>query len=103
MTESDWKARLREAIEGDSRSKREISTAAGLGYNYISQVLSDSKTPTVDNFVKLCRVLGVSPIYIMTGADVTPELETLLDAWARTPPFRRRAVLALIREDPQSE
>lgn len=99
MNESDWKERLQVAIERDSRSKREISTAAGLGYNYISQVLADSKTPTVDNFVKLCRVLGVSPLYILTGAEMTPDLEAMIEAWSQLPLRRQKAYLLLMRDD----
>lgn len=100
MDESGWKKRLHEALANDGRSYREISRAAGLSYNYVSQVFTDRKSPSIDNFIAICRTLGVSPIHIITGAEVTPETEALLEAWAQVPSYRRKALLSLISERP---
>lgn len=100
MVESNWKTRLQAAIDRDGRSRREISTAAGMSYNFISQMFLDGKAPSIENFTKLCLTLGVSPIYVLTGAEMTPETEILLERWAKVPSHRRRALLSLLSEDP---
>jgi len=100
MTDDGWINRLREARAKDGRSLRAISMAAGVGENFLSQMLRYGKAPSIDNFIKVCRALDVSPIHILTGAPVTPEMEALLEAWAKVPSYRRKALLALITEQP---
>ena len=63
----EWRERLREAIERDRRSGRQIGTDAGLSINFVSQVLTSDKSPTVDNLLKLCEALCISPVYVLTG------------------------------------
>lgn len=45
-----------------------ISLAAGLGENYVQQLVKDRKKPRIDSFVKLLEALGrTDAIYIITG------------------------------------
>lgn len=104
MGDSGWEKRLKEALAKDRRSYSAISKAAGLSRNFVSQMFTDEKAPSIDNFAAICRVLGVSPIYIWTGAPMTPEMEILLERWAQLAPDRKVAILALMdtmRDDPQ--
>ena len=73
--EAEWKTRLRLAIANQAEegtSMRAISERSGLGPNYISQMLFNQKTPSVDKFLQICAVLHVSPTYILTGLHLTP-------------------------------
>lgn len=98
MAESfDWKGRLQEAVTKDGRSRREISAAAGMSYNYLSQILSDEKMPKIENIEKVCRALGVSPVYILSGIDITPRVEELIRIFSEAPEHLQLAMLALLR------
>jgi len=73
MNESDWKTRLQVAIDSDGRSRAAICEAAGLSRNYIGSIYTDGREPTVSKFITLCVALNVSPAYIISGVDATPE------------------------------
>lgn len=61
---------------------REISIAAKLGPNYLSEALKKNpdkrKDMTLSNFSALVQELGVSPLYIITGIRLDPFRERLL-------------------------
>lgn len=66
---SGWFERLVEVIEADDREYKAISQAAGLGQNYVQQLVKDGKDPTIGKFLAIMDVLGERHIeYIMTGA-----------------------------------
>lgn len=96
MGESGWEKRLRAELVRDGRSYSAISQAAGLGRNFISQMLKNHKAPSIDNFAAICRTLQVSTIYVWTGAPVTLETENLLERWTELEPDHQAAVLALM-------
>jgi hypothetical protein len=74
-----WRKRMVDAIKADGRSYREISLKAKLGPNYVTQLLApNSRGPTVSAFVKLLGVIKASPVYILTGAEMTADAEELL-------------------------
>lgn len=93
----DWKGRLQEAVAKDGRSRREISTAAGMSYNYLSQILSDEKMPKIENLENVCRALGISPVYILSGIEITPRVEELIRIFSDAPEHLQLAMLALLR------
>lgn len=57
---------------------RAISLAAGLGPNYLSEVLTKGKEPGVEKVAKLCAELDISFSWLVTGAAVGPEAEEYL-------------------------
>jgi transcriptional regulator with XRE-family HTH domain len=79
-----WLSRLVAEIEkcqdgGKGTAYRQISISAGLGPNYVSQLLGENwKTPSFDNVVRLCEALNISITYLVTGAEMTRFDEDLL-------------------------
>lgn len=58
MASDDWFTRLKEAIAADGRSHKTISLAAGLGQNYVQQMIHKSQPPKLPTLDKLLEVLG---------------------------------------------
>jgi len=88
--------RLEAAIANDGRSLREISKAAGLGENYLNQLLKDGKTPRVDSLLKIARALNSSFYWLVEGVDVSPDAEEIARKVIQLPPAEREAVMALV-------
>jgi len=79
----DWFDRLEKAVLADGRDMKALSLAAGLGQNYVQQMLKDRKEPRIGTFVKLLGVLGrSSAIYIITGSEFSPIDQQLFEAAA---------------------
>ena len=78
MQNADWLKRLICAVEEDPRTFQAISLAAGLGQNYVSQMVKRRTMPTTNAVLQLCRVLGKSPNYIFTGADIDADASEFL-------------------------
>jgi hypothetical protein len=76
--DSDWRRRLRDAIDKDGRKPRAISLAAGLGPNYLGQLLNKDKEPGLEKFIRLCDELHVSAISILLGGDLSAEDEEVM-------------------------
>lgn len=77
--DDEWRERLREVIEADGRSLRAISKAAGVGDNYVQQMLKDEKDPTFPRLAKVLNALGTgATLYVISGLRLTPEVETFL-------------------------
>ena len=94
MTEANWKTRLLVAIEADGRSRASICAAAGLSRNYIGSIYTDGKEPTVPKMLLLCKALNVSPAYIISGIDASPETARLMEALTADP--EKTAALAAL-------
>lgn len=97
MHDGKWRERLALAMAARGLKKREVSLAAGLGAGYVHSVLSDGKEPTIDRFLKVCDVIGVSLTHIIYGFDVSAEDEEFLKLLASAPVQERAAMLALLR------
>lgn len=96
----NWRKRLIEAIEKDERSYRALSLDAGLGPNYVNQLLApNSRGPTASALIKLLNALKVSPTYIITGSPLSPEMEELLDLAARMSPDSREKLIDFLRSE----
>jgi phage repressor protein C with HTH and peptisase S24 domain len=54
----DWFTRLKEEIAADGRSYKVISLAAGLGQNYVQQMVAKDQPPKIPTLEKLLAVLG---------------------------------------------
>lgn len=80
--EREWRDRLVAAIKNAldaGQSGRDISRAAKLGPNYVSQFLSsDTRAPRLDEFFRLMEVLDVSPAAILLGFEMDRETQELL-------------------------
>ena len=92
--ENGWETRLREVIKADGRSMNELSEAAGLGRNYVQQMLTYEKRPGADKLAQLLDALGeAQALYVYTGLRVTAdELAFLSLVSQMTPKVRDRAI-----------
>lgn len=77
-----WRERLSEAIDESGRSPRSISLGAGLSDSYIAQIFNKGVEPTVAKLEAICNELDISLTWVMTGVEITPEVERLMSAWA---------------------
>lgn len=100
MDDDGWKTRLTAAInhnlQVNNRSANELSIIAGLGRNYLADYFNTGREPKLPAFLKLCRAMGVSPIYILLGVELDPQAEELLSVWRLMTPEEREALLRLI-------
>jgi len=97
MSDDEWRPRLEAAVGGDGRSLRDISLAAGLSHGYLHGILRNGKEPTLDRFIRICAEVNVSLTHVLTGADVSPATEAILEALESDPGARERVLLALRR------
>ena len=72
-------------MESDERSDRQLSIAAGLGENYVQQFKKDSKNTGAQAVIKLCEALGLSPVYVFCGIEITPEDEETIRMLSELP------------------
>lgn len=93
-----WQERLEDAVRKDGRKPRSISIAAGLGPNYLSEVFTKGKVPSVDNLLKLCAELHVSATFVLTGSEVSPESEEMLSLLAGLDVEAQSTLLNLARQ-----
>lgn len=84
MTEAKIIERLKAAQVASGLSRTEVSLRAGLGKNYFGQMM-DGRSPTVEYLIKVCEVLNVSPLEIMTGVPLSRDLQRLLEMSAKAP------------------
>jgi transcriptional regulator with XRE-family HTH domain len=56
-----------------------MSERLRLGKNFISQMLTkDGRSPSVDNLIAISKVIGASPLYILTGLKMSGRAERAL-------------------------
>lgn len=101
--ERAWKARLIAAVEGATadkkRSMRDICREAGVGPNYLSQLMTDpDRAPRLDEFFRLTEALGVSAIQILTGVEMSQLDEQILQVVAPMSEEAKKGLLAAFRE-----
>lgn len=60
-----WRDRLHERLTATGRSMRDVSLKAGLGPNFVHEVISKGKEPGIQNLIALADELGVSMSYLM--------------------------------------
>lgn len=91
--QNEWFARLIEAIEADGRSMNDLSLSAGLGRNFISQMKSAGKVPSLENFGALLSALGdEATYYVLIGVRASREdLEAMLALQGLSPRARSLA------------
>lgn len=103
MIEQDWQMRLVSAIEASGRPMSVISREAGLGPNYVHQMIKYRKMPSADAVVRLCRVLRVSLTYIFTGIEMTADEQEILMRIVSLRPDQKQSLLAFVRSLQQQD
>lgn len=98
MEKADWRERLIAAIHKDGRSYRALALAAGLGPNYVFQFIDRGTAPTMPGLLALCKVLEISPLYILTGVAATPSTDELISLVADMDPEQIDALVRLVRQ-----
>lgn len=93
-----WRNRLDDAVKASGRSRRAISLAAGFAENYLIMVIDKGRNPSVENLVDLCSAIGVSPVWVILGHDITPEDERIVRALQDNPQLRSVILAALSGE-----
>lgn len=86
MKKIEWWDRFEAAINADGRAYRQISLAADLGENRVSQILKKGPIfpgPSAEVVKRICEAINVSLTYVYTGAQMTPEMEEILASLAK--------------------
>lgn len=98
MSDTEWRDRLRAAVEASGKSDRAISIASGNGPGYVHSLLVEGKEPKIGRFLAVCAAIPASPAAILFGHDVAPEDEEILDLLHRNP-GKRAAIQSLIGDE----
>lgn len=101
MEAEEWRQRIVDAIMAElatGRARRDISKAAGLGENYVSQMLTRGTSPRLDEASRLIRELGLSLSYVFLGIEMTPDVEELLQLFLDMPEDVREAQTDALRK-----
>lgn len=80
-----WRDRLRAAVEQSPKSASAASLAAGHGRGYISSLLNEGKTPSIEAMADITRELGVGAAYLAFGYDVDAKTEEIIRLLAENP------------------
>ena len=95
---SNWFPRLLDAIREDGRSMRKLSIDAGLGSNFVQQMVTNGKQPGAENLQRLLDALGYSKmIYILTGISFSEADAASVRCLLDLPPETRRKATELFR------
>lgn len=78
--DDDWRSRLREMIEKDPRSLRELSRAVGAGPNFVQQLLKSSRAPAFPRLMKVLSELGPTATFYVISGVVADREKQLRDA-----------------------
>lgn len=93
-----WLTRLIGEIERSKRSMRSISLDAGLGENYIQQMIGvEGKDPGFDSVAKICDTLNISITYLVTGAQMSHFEEEVLFLLASLDDRSKNSLLVFLR------
>ena len=93
----NWLTRLSEAVDRDGRTPRAISRSAGLGPNYLGELLK-GKVPGIDKLLRLCAEMNVSATWVLTGAEVTTDGEEMLGHLSKLSADQQTTLLDLARQ-----
>lgn len=73
---------------------KRISLDAGLGENYVQQMLKERKKPKINTLVRLLRALGrADTLYIITGTQFSEEDRRLLEVASLLDDDGKRALI----------
>ena len=89
----DWFERLICAIKEDGRPYKQISEQAGLGVNFVSQMVNSRKYPSGENIRKIIDVMpGASTAEIFLGLEISDQNLEFLSLLERLGPEDQAAI-----------
>jgi len=92
MMEDGWFDRLCEVVIADKRSLRAISMEAGLGQNYLSQMISDGKAPGTEKLSSILRQFpGEIAPYVLLNIRITSADLSMLHRFSKMKPGAQAA------------
>lgn len=95
----DWLDRLVDLIKADGRGMKPLSRAAGLGENFIQQMIKDRKVPSIEKLMAILDVLGgTSAIYVLTGFKLSSEDLEIIKLFSNSDERRKKALLTLLQD-----
>ncbi len=62
-----WRDRLQERITAHGRSMRSVSLQAGLSANFLHEILTKGRDPSVGNLVAVASELDTTVAYLIDG------------------------------------
>ncbi|KMK68179.1 adenosylcobalamin-dependent ribonucleoside-diphosphate reductase [Puniceibacterium sp. IMCC21224] len=80
----DFASHIKALSRTKNMSLRTISTEAGLGQNFLQQMLRDGKSPSLENADKIAKVLGIPVTELMPQTNA-PEVVTTSDSEPQQP------------------
>lgn len=95
---TDWKERLKEAIDASGRSMRNISSALKMGPNGVSEIFSSNKEPSVTKVLRIIDELGASRSEIIAGVPLSKDVEDLIRLLNGLNPEQLRLALEVVRQ-----
>ena len=63
-----WRDRLQERITAHGRSMRSVSLKAGLSANFLHEILTKGRDPSLRNLMAVASELGTSVAFLIEGA-----------------------------------
>ena len=66
--ETDWKMRVRHALDEKGLNMKQASLAAGRGETFVRDLLQRDRAPSIDNFAALAKIVG-KPVSYLLGED----------------------------------
>ncbi|RKD61683.1 S24 family peptidase [Rhizobium sp. WW_1] len=67
-----WKERLKKALEDKGLNMKTASLAAGKGETFIRDLFDRDRTPSIDNFLAIARVVGRPASYLLGEDSAAP-------------------------------
>lgn len=93
-----WFRRLLEAIDADGKSKRQLSLDAGLGPNFVSQMITSGKEPGIQKVQAILSCIGESTaVYVMTGIKIDSDGLEMLRGYTSLSPADQKNFKSLLR------
>lgn len=92
--------RINMARKDSGMTGEKLAEMCNINPTYLRQLECGAKLPSLPMFVELCKVLRVSPSYLL--ADILPETETgemdiLLKLWSCATPSQIRLITSIAR------
>lgn len=92
-----WFNRLAEAIEADPRSMRRLSMEAGVGENFVSQMIKDRKEPGIEKVMSILDKLGAAAaLYVILDLRIEDGDDQFLEMVLKADSGQRRQILGIL-------
>jgi transcriptional regulator with XRE-family HTH domain len=91
--------RLHKTREALGLKQKELADEVKVTPQHISRLELDQTAPSLDMVVRLCRTLGVSTDYLLTGRDPAPyDIGGAIRAQPGLSPLAKRSLIQLVGE-----